>query len=252
MKSSLPAAGAVPSRSVVLTYHSLDETGSVISIRPQDFRRQMEALATSGIPVVPLAEILDHPGSVAITFDDGFANFLEHAVPVLNRLSLPATVFVISGYCGHRNNWPTQPPGIPDLPLMSWSDLRDLPTGISLGAHTVTHQNLCSLDDREVAIEVHQSRMEIEAKTGRAVETFAYPYGAVDARTASIVRREFKIGCGTRLRFTDTQGDPAVLPRLDVFYLKSAMWFRKPLSVPNSMYIAFRRSLREARACLSP
>jgi peptidoglycan/xylan/chitin deacetylase (PgdA/CDA1 family) len=232
----------------IFTYHSLDSTGSVISIRPDDFRRQMETLAASATRVVPLAQILDHPGAVAITFDDGFANFAEHAAPVLERLSLPATVFVISGYCGGRNNWPSQPAGVPQLPLMSWSVLRDLPKLISLGAHSVTHPDLRLLDDAEMAREVHQSRVEIEQKTSRPVETFAYPYGAADGRAATAVRKEFRVGCGTRLRFVHPTSDPALLPRLDVYYLKPAMWFRDPLGIPNTMYIGFRRWLREARA----
>src|SRR3954470_8233749 len=88
----------------VLTYHSLDESGSVISIRPDVFRRQMQTLAANGVKVVPLEDLFAHPGAVAITFDDGFANLADHALPVLEHLGLPATIFVVSGYCGKRNN----------------------------------------------------------------------------------------------------------------------------------------------------
>jgi peptidoglycan/xylan/chitin deacetylase (PgdA/CDA1 family) len=232
----------------ILTYHSLDQTGSVISIRPDEFRRQMETLAASATEVVPLSQILNRPGAVAITFDDGFANFADFAVPVLERLSLPATVFVVSGHCGGHNDWPGQPASIPRLPLMSWNTLRHLPDRIALGAHTVTHPDLSYLDDRRITREVDQSRMEIEQNTGRAVEAFAYPYGAADARAATAVRTSFRIGCGTRLRFAHAASDPALLPRLDVYYLKSAMWFRNPLGIPNTMYIGLRRWLREARA----
>jgi peptidoglycan/xylan/chitin deacetylase (PgdA/CDA1 family) len=232
----------------IFTYHSLDNTGSVISVRPEAFRRQMEALAASSIQVVPLSRILFHPGAVAITFDDGFGSFADYAVPVLESLSLPATVFVISGYCGGRNNWPSQPAGVPQMPLMSWSALRDLPKRVSLGAHTVTHPDLRALKDGDMAAEVNQSRHEIEQNTGRAVETFAYPYGAADARAATAVRRAFRVGCGTRLRFADPATDPALLPRLDTYYLKSERWFQRPLGLSNTMYIGLRRCLREARA----
>ena len=84
--------GAVRRRAAILTYHSLDESGSVISTHPKNFERQMEALASGPARVVPLTEVLEHPAAVAITFDDGFANFADHAVPVLERLSLAATV----------------------------------------------------------------------------------------------------------------------------------------------------------------
>ncbi|HWE00486.1 MAG TPA: polysaccharide deacetylase family protein [Bryobacteraceae bacterium] len=237
--------------SAILTYHSLDETGSVISLRPADFQSQMAALAASTVRVVPLPDVLKHPGAVAITFDDGFASFADRAVPVLQRFSFPATVFIVSGYCGGRNNWPTQPCGVPQLPLMSWSALRDLPAGISLGAHCVTHPNLRALTDRQLEDEVRQSRVEIEQRTSRAVEAFAYPYGAVDARAAAVVRPEFRVACGTRLHFASPSSDPVLLPRLDAYYLKSEWWFRDLLGGTRRMYIALRRAMREARACIS-
>ena len=235
-------------RAAILTYHSLDETGSVISIRPEVFRRQMESLAANSIKVVPLQQIRQHPEAVAITFDDGFANFADQAVPVLRQLNFPATVFVISGYCGQKNNWPTQPPGVPQLPLMGWRALRDLPEQILLGAHTITHSDLRTLSDSEIAREVLESRIEIEQQTGRPVETFAYPYGGVDARAESVIRREFHSGCGTRLDFVHPESDSAVLPRLDAYYLKSTLWFQRPFGISNALYIALRRTLREARS----
>jgi peptidoglycan/xylan/chitin deacetylase (PgdA/CDA1 family) len=235
-------------RSAILTYHSLDESGSVISVRPETFRRQMEILAESRIPVVPLAEVRRHPGAVAITFDDGFANLAEHAVPVLERFLFPATIFVVSGYCGRRNNWPTQPPGVPQLSLMSWQLLRDLPATISLGAHTVTHPDLTALDDDAAAREVLESRDDIEQNTSRPVEAFAYPYGRVDRRCAALVRGKFCVACGTRLHFASLAGDPALLPRLDMYYLQSPKWLRDPFHPPTSTYIAARRWIREARA----
>src|SRR5262245_6746784 len=109
-------------KSAILTYHSLDETGSVISTSPGLFRRQMESLAERQIPVVPLEQIGEAPGAVAITFDDGFRNFLECGLPALLQYRFPATVFVVSGFCGQSNSWP-QFCAVPQLPLMSWSDL---------------------------------------------------------------------------------------------------------------------------------
>ena len=88
--------------SAILAYHSIDESGSVISVAPSIFRGQMQSIVDSGIPVVPLPRILDSPGSIAITFDDGYRNFMEHALPALSEFSLPATVFIVTGLCGPR------------------------------------------------------------------------------------------------------------------------------------------------------
>src|SRR5262245_38055173 len=131
--------------SAILTYHSLDRSSSVISVEPDRFRRQMEQLAASGVKVVPLADVLTHEESVAITFDDAFGNLVDYALPVLERLALPATIFAVSGYTGRRNDWPSQPGGIPLMPLMDWTALRDLPPLFSVGAHTVNHPDLAKL-----------------------------------------------------------------------------------------------------------
>jgi peptidoglycan/xylan/chitin deacetylase (PgdA/CDA1 family) len=232
----------------ILTYHSLDPSGSVISVRPEVFRRQMEALAASSVKAVPLNELHRHTGAVAITFDDGFGNLAEHAVPVLTRLALPATIFVVSGYCGMRNNWPTQPAGIPEMPLLSWTALRDLPPSIALGAHTVTHPNLTALEQPEMRKEVLDSRTEIEQRTGRRVDTFAYPYGTVNAITAALVGEQFEVACGTRLNFCAPESDRAQLPRLDTFYLQSESWFEDPFGWKTRLYVDFRRRLRELRS----
>jgi peptidoglycan/xylan/chitin deacetylase (PgdA/CDA1 family) len=126
--------------SAILTYHSLDTSGSVISVAPDLFRRQIECLLERNTLIVPLQQVFETPGSVALTFDDGFENFFRYAVPVLEKYNLAATVFVVSGYCGRLNNWPGQPKsGIPVLPLMTWDHLRQLPENIEIGAHTVNH-----------------------------------------------------------------------------------------------------------------
>ena len=125
--------------SCILTYHSLDTSGSVISIPPKLFRQQMEWLAAARVAVVPLGRVRETAGAVAITFDDGFHNFFEHAAPVLQEFGFPATVFVVSDFCGGANDWPTQPrtPAVPKLELMPWSELRQIAkAGISIGCHT--------------------------------------------------------------------------------------------------------------------
>jgi peptidoglycan/xylan/chitin deacetylase (PgdA/CDA1 family) len=240
-----------PVRSCILTYHSLDRSGSVISIRPETFEAQMQWLAEAGAPVVPLETVQQIPGSVAITFDDGFRNFYEHAFPVLQRLRFPATVFVVSGYCGQRNDWPTQPraAGIPDLELMGWSELEEVArAGIRLGSHTVTHPHLGALDEKELERELSQSRAAIEDRTGRAADTFAYPYGESTAAVREVVRSRFTLACGTRLGWLNAGDDPADLPRLEMYYLQNLFWFRGLRSWRGSLYLAVRGLLRDARA----
>ncbi len=82
--------------SAILTYHSIDSSGSIISVAPTLFQAHMEVLAGSRIPVVPLAEIQRRDGCLAITFDDGFENFESAALPFLEKYAFPATVFLVT------------------------------------------------------------------------------------------------------------------------------------------------------------
>jgi len=240
------------SRSSVLTYHSIDDSGSVISTPPSTFRRQMEYLAFSGVPVVPLDRAVREPGCVAISFDDGFGNIADHALPILEKFRLPATVFVVSDFCGGRNDWPSQPAGlVPVLPLLGWDDLRALPKDVTIGAHTVTHPELNRLPDDECEREMTESRTEIEQRLARPVRWLAYPYGASSPRVRSLAGRHFDFAFGTSLRFLPPMPDRANLPRIDTYYLRGAFSIERLFTLPGRAYIGMRHLFREARRAVS-
>ena len=240
------------SGSAILTYHSLDTSGSVLSTDPEVFQRQMEWLAASGIPVVPLAAAERTPGSVALTFDDGFRSFATDALPVLEKYRLPATLFVVSGYCGRSSRWPGQSARAREFPLLDWAELKDVAArGISLGAHTVSHPRLPALSVSEVEAELRDSQAAIEDHMGVPVEAFAYPYGASRPWVRDLVKRRFRIGCGTTMRFL-SGSDPWDLPRIDVYYFQRRFWFEHLMRGSGHGYVWARRLLREGRACLFP
>jgi peptidoglycan/xylan/chitin deacetylase (PgdA/CDA1 family) len=236
-------------KSVILTYHSLDLTGSAISITPGLFRIQIENLARSGTPVVPLSSVQQHPGSVALTFDDGYRNFFEHALPVLVEYQFPATVFVVTGYCGLHNGWRSRQRYPSRLELMGWRELREAARlGVALGAHTVHHPDLSTLSEGEVVRELSDCRASLEDQTGHVVETFAYPYGAWSPTIRFAVSRQFRLGCGTALRFVDSRSDPFVLPRVDASYRPWPWWFGRLMSGPSQIYLAVQRWRHTAAA----
>jgi peptidoglycan/xylan/chitin deacetylase (PgdA/CDA1 family) len=245
----------IPHRSCILTYHSLDTSGSVISLAPQTFRDQMACLADAGVPVVPLDRIRETPGAVALTFDDGFRNFFDLALPVLQKHQFTATVFAVSSYCGRRNDWPTQPrnTGIPTLELMRWEELQQAANaGIRIGCHTATHPRLSQLSDEQLEQELQTCRAAIEDRAGVAADTFAYPYGDSNARVRRAAQRHFRLACGTALGFVSPHSETWDFPRLDVYYLRNSFWF-KGLSKPyGQAYVGARNLLRTFRRALQP
>ncbi|MGJ5818063.1 polysaccharide deacetylase family protein [Paludibaculum fermentans] len=234
--------------SFILTYHSLDESGSVISVTPQLFRRQMAVLNASGRKVVPLELITVTPNAAAITFDDGYENFFEQALPVLDDFGFPSTVFAVTRLCGQRSAWAGSGPG---KPLMDWSQLRQLWSHrVSVGAHTATHADLRKLAPEAAAGELDESRCEIEQRTGRKVRAFAYPYGVADAQVRQLAGERFDWCCSVELDFVRAGADPAFLPRLDMYYFQAAARFESLVAGKAEQYVAARRSLRRIRAMI--
>jgi peptidoglycan/xylan/chitin deacetylase (PgdA/CDA1 family) len=235
-----------------MTYHSLDTSGSVISTSPAVFGTQMKYLVQSGVPVAPLSEVLDQPGAVALTFDDGLESFYEHALPLLSEYRLPATVFVVSDFCGRHNNWPSQAEGIPKLPVMNWTQLREIAhAGIELGAHTATHPCLTELPGPRVEEELLRSKAEIEDRTGTAVTTLAYPYGESSSAVRALARRHFRLACGTTLQPVPVRYDCFNIPRIDSYYVQDRFWFESINTLHGRGYLRARGHLRFIRRALA-
>ncbi len=209
----------------ILTYHSLDASGSAISVSPAEFQRHVGWLASGRVRVVPLPDLRRLPqtvNAVALTFDDGFANFAEVAAPLLRDYSLPATLFVVAGHVGGDNKWGGRSdPRVPTLPLLGWEDLGRLAEqGVRLGGHTRTHPHLTRIGRAALLDELGGANETIFAETGRRPEEFAYPFGDVDQRVAAAAGEVYTIGCTTELRWIGPEENPLRLPRLDMYYLR--------------------------------
>jgi peptidoglycan/xylan/chitin deacetylase (PgdA/CDA1 family) len=210
----------------ILTYHSVDDSGSVISIDEHTFRRHVRWLSSGQVRVVPLDQLSrtsDDVDAIAITFDDGLESFGRIAAPLLLEHRLPVTLFVVTDAAGSSNVWRgNQDPGIPVQRLLGWHELGELAgRGIALGAHTCSHPNLSTLDGDSIEREIVESKQRLARELGVRATTFAYPYGAISPEARDVVSREFRLGCTTRLAALSPTDDPALLPRLDSYYLRA-------------------------------
>jgi peptidoglycan/xylan/chitin deacetylase (PgdA/CDA1 family) len=209
----------------ILTWHSIDPSGSAISVPRDVFRRQVAWLASGRARVVSVETLLTMPAdadAVALTFDDGFANFETEAAPLFAEHRLPATVFVVAGQVGRDNGWPGSSDAVPRLPLMDWEALGRIQRGgISIGAHTWSHPRLPALDAPAVEEELARSADEIGRRLGRRPAGFAYPYGARNAHVSDAVAARYEWACTTEFRALASADSRQALPRLDAWYLRS-------------------------------
>jgi peptidoglycan/xylan/chitin deacetylase (PgdA/CDA1 family) len=225
----------------ILTYHSIDASGSAISVDPTAFAEQLKWLASGRVQVLPLADLVQHDGgdAVALTFDDGFRNFHAIAAPLLAHHGLPATVFIVADQVGRTNAWGDRSaPGIPVLPLMTWREVEEVRAlGIEVGGHTRTHPPLAGLPAEQLADEVVGGRDIIARQLGERPRSFAYPYGSVDSAAMAVVRDAYVLGCTTELHELRAVDAPAALPRLDMYY------WRRPGALATWNTPGFRVSL---------
>ena len=211
----------------ILTYHSIDDSESPISVSREVFEGHVRWLAKSGLQVVALDRIQELPhdaNAVAITFDDGFENFATHAWPVLKDHGFPVTMFVVTDRAGQTNRWKSPRfPDAPQLSLLSWQELGVLvESGLVLGSHTRQHFDLRTISDMQLLDEIAGASMRIASETGSTPSSFAYPFGAYDERVTNAVRAAHSIACTTDFRFMRRSEDPARLPRLDAYYFRRA------------------------------
>ncbi len=185
LKKTLMATGHASEGSRILTYHSVGTRGHEMNVRPDDFRAQMEWLATRGV-AIPLAQAARCEPGVAVTFDDGYRDNLTHAAPVLHEFGIPATVFAVTGRMGGLLDHDHDPE---TCRLLSWEELEKLASaGIEIGAHTMTHRRLSDLSEAEQRDEIAESRRLIADRLSAEVTAFAYPFGTAADYTDTTVR----------------------------------------------------------------
>jgi peptidoglycan/xylan/chitin deacetylase (PgdA/CDA1 family) len=186
------ATGANGGRAlVVLMYHKVnDRPANPLSIPVSLFDEQMAQLRELGYAVVGLDAVLDHyagvaplpPRAVLITFDDGYRDNLENALPVLRRHGYEAVLFVPIGYLDSRLPLPHEErlaaAGVVNATI-DWSELEELEAGgIRVESHGISHRPLADLELDEAAREIVLSKLRLEERLGRPVRAFAYVKGS--------------------------------------------------------------------------
>ena len=177
-----------------------------------DFGGQMRWLARHGYRAVTLRDVWDHwhrgatlpPKPVVISFDDGYRSVAQAALPHLQARSWPGVLNLtvknlrVSG-------------GLSEFKVRML-----LAAGWELASHTLTHPDLPSLGDRELARELTRSRAVLRARFGVPVDFFCYPAGRYDARVIRAVRRAGYLGATTTVEGLARPGEPYELRRVRV------------------------------------
>lgn len=213
------------------------------NVRPETFERQVAALSEFA-EIVPLLEL---PGRlrgaaagskplVALTFDDGYASFHRHALPILKRYGAHATAFVVTGTVGRggpqpfdgwarKNRGRTRPD---DWRAMTWEELGECVASglVHVGAHSHMHLRGSLCGPEQLALEAGRSREVLRERLGETqARAYAYPYGstrlgdASPSYAAAVRAAGYEVSVTTDLGLATAASDPFLLPRLEAHAL---------------------------------
>lgn len=177
----------------ILCYHSVSpDWKSPLSVSPAMFERQCQWLSrrrtlvdleTAVAQMQPRGNLSGQ--LAALTFDDGFADLYEHALPVILRHKVPCTIFLVAETLLRQNpkvHWVDNPPPSP-LSVLSLDQVREMrKLGIQFASHSYSHHDLTTLSDYECELDLRESRILLEDLLGAPVQFLAYPRGLHNER----------------------------------------------------------------------
>lgn len=234
----------------ILTFHSIDTSGSVLSYPPQAFANLLDTLGNSGLPVLGLDELLlqETEKGVTITFDDGMRSVFTTALPVLRDHHAAAHLYLTTHATERSNRRPGQPRNAPEFDMLTWDEIERLhDAGIYIDSHTHSHPDMRKLSESEMLDECELADDLITKRLGRRPQYFAYPYGYKNDAVCNYVRERYKGAVTTELRTLNGREDCAKLPRLDSYYLQNRWLQRNLASSLSSMYLSVRGVIRTLR-----
>ncbi|NEW05792.1 polysaccharide deacetylase family protein [Paenibacillus sp. SYP-B3998] len=183
---------------IALNYHSIgDEPDNTLVLHPDKLIQQMAYLKEHNYTPVTLDTFLltlekKKPAAVKqilITFDDGYADNYELAMPILKQYGFPATLFFSPGFVGK-----------PDY--LSWEQVKEMQqAGWDIQPHGMTHPHLSKLSEEEQKKEIYLAKAQMEEQLGTKANVFCYPYGEFNQQTLIILKN-----AGFRYAFTIEQG----------------------------------------------
>jgi peptidoglycan/xylan/chitin deacetylase (PgdA/CDA1 family) len=224
----------------VLMYHSITDEPTPatrrLSVAPSAFAAQLEMLDHLGFTTLPFTEVAEASATgrrlpervVALTFDDGYADFHSTALPLLREHGATATVFVTTGWLDDAGE---EAAGQPLDAMLRWDQVREIAdAGIEVGAHSHSHPQLDQLAGTALAEELAHSRCLLEERVGMPVRTLAYPYGYSSRRVRKAVEvTGYRSAAAVTNAAAGGRHDPLAVPRLTVRRATDLETFRRIL-----------------------
>ena len=205
----------------ILMYHSVRPIDfktsnafvSSLTLPPAEFERELVYLKSRGFTSITMRDLalhlrgeLDLPSKpVILTFDDGFMNDYQYALPLLKTYGFTGTFFIITGFVGKAE-------------YMTWDQVIDLErSGMEIGSHTITHPDLTTLTPAVRDQQLSMAKQTLEEKLGVQITSLSYPGGAYNAAVAAAASRAgYETAVTTHYGADHPAGKPMELSRVRI------------------------------------
>lgn len=191
------AVSNIPAQIPILMYHHIreysseeDKIGTNLSVSPSSFSNQLDKIKDLGYTAITFEDIANEnipTKPIILTFDDGYHNFIDYALPELKKREMKAVLYVISNYLGKESYVSKE-----EIKILSRNN-------IEIGAHTKSHPDLTKISPENAALEIGESKEIIEQTIGKNIISFCYPAGKFNPDIESAVEKAgFKYGVTTK------------------------------------------------------
>ena len=212
----------------ILLYHhvSADISTSRYQVSIPEFRAQMNALHDMGYTTIPISTLLDaiiHGAPlpekpVVITFDDGHISVYENAFPIMNEFGFKGVFYIVANRINNLSNF---------VNIAQITEMQD--AGWEIGSHSYTHADLTQ-SQSIAAYEIAQSKTDLEFALSSKIQTFAYPYGAINPFVAQKVHDYgYRAGMGLGTSMVHSVNSLYYLQRIEIYGNYSNDYFRDRL-----------------------
>ncbi len=214
----------------IIMYHSIscspNQRFKQFTVPPAVFAEQIAYLYNHQYTPITVTQLINARSQyrfllperpVVLTFDDGFADFLTDALPVLKRYGFFATLYIATAFINGTSLW-LQKMGEGARLMLTWEQLAEISmSGIECGAHSHSHPQLDTLPRSVARDEILHSKERLEDHLGQEIFSFAYPYGYNTSRVRQLVREVgYTSACAVRHAMSSVTDDPFSLARLMV------------------------------------